>query len=67
MGLEGLNTDKFLLYKYYIFIAEKLDNTNKPKVNHEEERNIYNPPSRDKTFNSLSTPPPDNDFNTFFT
>lgn len=66
MGLEGFNIDKFLLYKYYIFIVEKLDNINKLKVNYEEERNIYNLFFRDKIFNFFFILFFDNDFNIFF-
>lgn len=42
--LEGLNTDIFLLHKCHIFIVEKVDNTNKPKVNGKKKTSITHLP-----------------------
>lgn len=57
MCLEELNSDKFLLHKYYIFIAEILDNTNKPKVDCEDKTSVTY--LLQITFlTSLSLPPP---------
>lgn len=42
--LEGLNTDRFLLHKCHVFIVEKVDNTNKPKVNGKKKTSITHLP-----------------------
>lgn len=55
MCLEELNSDKFLLHKDRLFMAEKLHNTNKPKVNCEEKTSITHLP--EKTL-LTSLPPP---------
>ena len=44
MCLEGLNTDIFLLHKCHIFIVEKLDSTNKRKVNCKKKTSITHLP-----------------------
>lgn len=57
MCLEELNSDKFLLHKYYIFVAEILDNRNKPKVDYEDKTSVTHLPQI-TLLTSLSLPPP---------